>query len=76
MMQPNKLLVLRAAVRRHKPPLNKIGRSGQEELSISRTQEGCDEIQGYLIGRPASIQSYAGIVERAAAAQPARLANP
>jgi len=28
-----------------------------------------------LIGRPASIQSYAGIVERAAAAQPERLAN-
>src|SRR5205085_11692479 len=27
-------------------------------------QEGCDEVQGYFIGRPASIQRYAGVVGR------------
>jgi diguanylate cyclase (GGDEF)-like protein/PAS domain S-box-containing protein len=30
-------------------------------------REGCDEIQGYLIGRPAAIEAYAGIVGRSPA---------
>jgi diguanylate cyclase (GGDEF)-like protein/PAS domain S-box-containing protein len=46
-----------------------------EEQRRLLAQEGCDEIQGYWLGRPAPIQSYAGIVGRTPAAPPARLAN-
>jgi EAL domain-containing protein (putative c-di-GMP-specific phosphodiesterase class I) len=34
----------------------------QQRQMLAR--EGCDEIQGYLIGRPAPIESYAKIVGR------------
>jgi predicted signal transduction protein with EAL and GGDEF domain len=36
-----------------------------EQLTILRN-EGCDEIQGYLIGRPQPIEEYAAIVGRSA----------
>ena len=32
--------------------------------------ESCDEVQGYLIGRPLPIEEYADLVGRAAAAEP------
>jgi EAL domain-containing protein (putative c-di-GMP-specific phosphodiesterase class I) len=39
------------------------GVESQQQFAILR-REGCDEMQGYLIGRPQPISDYADIVGR------------
>jgi diguanylate cyclase (GGDEF)-like protein/PAS domain S-box-containing protein len=45
-----------------------------EEQRAILAQEGCDEVQGYLIGRPRGIETYAPLIKRAVD-PPARLAR-
>ena len=42
-----------------------------EQLSFL-AREGCDAVQGYLIGKPAPISQYAGLVGSDNAMEPAR----
>ncbi len=54
-------------------PIVAEGVESEEQLSFL-TRESCDEVQGYLIGRPAPIADYAELIGRAA--PPRRPAQP
>ena len=47
----------------------RLGSFAQHDLDAEphSAKESCDEVQGYLIGRPAPIDTYASVVGRKAA---------
>ena len=49
-------------------PVVAEGVETQEQLAFL-TDESCDEIQGYLIGRPLPIEQYAELIGRVAAGE-------
>jgi predicted signal transduction protein with EAL and GGDEF domain len=57
-----------------KMPVLAEGVETEEQRRVLQ-QEGCDEVQGYLIGRPAPIQGYAEIVGRASHVPAAKAAK-
>jgi len=55
-------------------PVVAEGVETKEQLAFLR-REGCDEVQGYLLGRPAPIAQYARLIGHQSAALPAALAS-
>ena len=57
---------------RHGLEMSIVAEGGDEGTAAFLAQEGCDAVQGYLLGKPAPIGQYAALVGRDNTMEPTR----